>query len=144
MKYKAFIQTYTGHKVDYDGVFGAQCVDLFRQFCHDVLQIPHTGSCSTSGGAKDLFLDYDKMPLEKKYFTRIKESRSAKYRAGDVLVFNATDKNEFGHVALLVSVFDDDSFICFEQNGIKQDGAKLVLRDRTNMLGALRSVKEVA
>ena len=32
----------------------------------------------------------------------------------------------------------------FEQNGIKQDGAKLVLRDRTNMLGALRSVKEVA
>lgn len=144
MKYKAFIQTYTGRKVDYDGVFGAQCVDLFRQFCHDVLQIPHTGSCSTSGGAKDLFLDYDKMPLEKKYFTRIKESRLVKYRTGDVLVFNSTDKNEFGHAALVVSVFDDDSFVVFEQNGIKQDGAKLALRDRTNLLGALRSVKEVA
>lgn len=144
MKYKAFIQTYTGHKVDYDGVSGAQCVDLFRQFCHDVLQIPHTGSCATSGGAKDLFLDYDKMPLEKKYFTRIKESRLVKYRTGDVFVFNSTDKNEFGHVALVVSVFDDDSFVVFEQNGIKQDGAKLVLCDRTNLLGALRSVKEVA
>ena len=61
-----FLTKYTGIKVDYDGAYGSQCVDLFRQYCQDVLNIPHTGACATSGGAKDLYLDYNKMPLEKK------------------------------------------------------------------------------
>lgn len=30
-----------------------------------------TGLCKTTGGAKDLFLDYEKMPNEKKYFIRL-------------------------------------------------------------------------
>ncbi len=38
-----FVKKYLGKKVDYDGQYGAQCVDLFRQYCKDVLGIPHTG-----------------------------------------------------------------------------------------------------
>ena len=66
MTLEEFVKKYIGKKVDYDGVFGSQCVDLFRQYVKDVLKIAeHTGSCSTSGGAKDLFLDYHRMPVEK-------------------------------------------------------------------------------
>ena len=71
MKLDEFINKYINTKVDFDKAFGAQCVDLFRQYCKDVLNIPHTGSCSTTGGAIDLFLDWEKMPLEKKYFKKI-------------------------------------------------------------------------
>lgn len=140
MTYKAFIQKYNGKKVDFDGAFGAQCVDLFRQFCADVLSIPHTGAVE---GAKDLFLNYEKMPKEKLHFSRVRETKSAKYRAGDVAVWNATATNRYGHVALVVAPFGD-SLVVFEQDGFRQDGAKIALRERTNLLGILRSVKEVA
>ena len=66
MKIDEFVKKYNGVKVDFDKVYGAQCVDLFRQYAKEGLGIPeHTGPCSSSGGAKDLFLDYDKMPIEK-------------------------------------------------------------------------------
>ena len=38
-----FVEKYNGKKIDYDGHYGAQCVDVFRQYCKDVLAIPHTG-----------------------------------------------------------------------------------------------------
>ena len=36
MKLDEFINKYINTKVDFDGAFGAQCVDLFRQYCKDV------------------------------------------------------------------------------------------------------------
>lgn len=130
-----FVKKYNGKKVDYDGVFGAQCVDLFRQYVLDVLGISeHTGSCSTSGGAKDLYLDYNKMPLEKKYFVRI---TNKSFVPGDVLVWDESVTNNFGHVAIYLGKLDND-FIVFEQNGITQDGAKIALKSRERLLGGLR------
>ena len=130
-----FVKKYNGKKVDYDGVFGAQCVDLFRQYVLDVLGISeHTGSCSTSGGAKDLYLDYNKMPLEKKYFVRI---TNKSFVPGDVLVWDESVTNNFGHVAIYLGNLDND-FIVFEQNGITQDGAKIALKSRERLLGGLR------
>ena len=141
MKLSEFIQKNIKTKVDYDGVYGAQCVDLFRSFCRDVLQIPHTGSCASSGGAKDLFLDYDKMPLEKKYFTKIKNFKTVKY--GDIIIYGETDKNKYGHVAIAITNTNNKSILVFEQNGIVQDGAKLVERPMENILGILRFKEDV-
>ena len=132
-----FIEKYLGKKVDFDGVYGAQCVDLFRQYTKDVLGIrEHTGSCVTTGGAVDLFQDYNTMPLEKKYFIR---STQKNWKSGDVLIWGPTDKNKYGHVAILIAYFSDGSkFLVFEQNGITQAGAEIRVRDRTNLLGYLR------
>lgn len=131
-----FIEKYQGKKVDFDGVYGAQCVDLFRQYTKDVLAIKeHTGPCETTGGAIDLFQDYERMPVEKKYFTR---STNKNWKSGDVLIWGATDKNKYGHVAILIAVFDNSKFLVFEQNGITQAGAEIRVRDRTNLLGYLR------
>lgn len=135
MTIEEFVKKNTGKKVDYDGVFGAQCVDLFRQYALDVLGIPeHTGSCTTSGGAKDLYLDYNKMPLEKKYFSKI---TNKSFVPGDVLVWDESGTNKFGHVAIYLGSLNND-FIVFEQNGITQDGAKITLRSRERLLGGLR------
>lgn len=138
MTLEDFVKKYIGRKVDYDGVYGAQCVDLFRQYVKDVLGIKeHTGSCLSSGGAKDLFLDYDKMPIEKNYFKR---SSAKNYAAGDILIWDKTDKNKYGHVAILLGKLGS-SVIVFEQNGITQAGAEIVVRDTKNLLGYLRSRK---
>lgn len=128
-----FINFYEGQKVDYDGVYGAQCVDLFRQYCKDVLEIPvHTGAVE---GAKDLFLNYKNMPYEEKYFERLPPAKTV--QMGDVAVWGSTPTNKYGHVAIILG-YNETQFLVMEQDGFKQDGAKIVLRSRFNYLGALR------
>ena len=134
-KLEYFIKKYTGKFVDFDHAFGAQCVDLFRQYAQEHLGIKeHTGPCATTGGAKDLFLDYDKMPIEKKYFKR---STAKNYQPGDVLVWDKTDKNKYGHVAIFLAKLGAD-VIVFEQNGITLNGAEIIVRSTGNILGYLR------
>lgn len=131
-----FVNKYNGKKVDYDKVFGPQCVDLARQWMVEGLNIPeHTGPCATSGGAKDLYLDYPKMPIEKKYFYRISPKKGI--IAGDIAIWDSTETNKYGHVAIVLGILHD-SLIVFEQDGFKQDGAKINLRSRMNFLGVLR------
>ena len=102
MKLEEFVKKYNGVKVDFDKVYGCHCVDLFRQYAKEGLGIPeHTGACSSSGGAKDLFLDYDKMPIEKKYFRRGKGA----LKVGDVLIWdNKTDLSKTGQSLILEQI----------------------------------------
>ena len=130
-----FVNKYKGKKVDFDGVYGTQCVDLFRQYTKECLGIAeHTGSCSTTGGAKDLFLDYNKMPVEKKYFSRITNKNII---PGDVGVWDSTEKNQYGHVAIILAKLNN-CLIVFEQNGFTQNGAEINIRSRDGLLGVLR------
>ncbi len=127
-----FVKKYNGKKVDFDGAFGAQCVDLFRQYNKEVWENPHTGAVE---GAKDLILNYDNLPLEQKYLEKI--PRYFFPKAGDVAVWGASSSNKYGHVAIVVYT-EDNNLIIFEQDGFKQDGAKLNIRTDDNLLGFLR------
>lgn len=130
MKISEFIKKYNGKKVDFDKAFGCQCVDLFRQYCNDVLGIPHTG---TVEGAKDLYINYAKLPGEMNHFNRIATRFP---RIGDVVIWDKTPSNKYGHVAICIGNLADE-IIVFEQNGFAQDGAKIVTREK-NILGVLR------
>ena len=127
-----FINKYMKTAVDYDKKFGPQCVDLFRQYCADVLEVPHTGSVD---GAKDLYLNYDLLPKEVQYFKRVKGSSGLK--PGDVIIWDKNETNKYGHAAIFLYK-DGTDFIVMEQNGIKQDGTKFAARNSTNLLGYLR------
>lgn len=130
-----FVNKYHGKKVDFDGAFGAQCVDLFRQYCKDVLRAGHTGAVD---GAKDLFLKYADLPAECKYFDRI-SIQNGSPEIGDVLVWDATPANKYGHVAICLGYdVTNDMIVVFEQDGLKQDGAKIAVRLKNNLLGVLR------
>ena len=132
LRFDEFINKYINTKVDFDNAFGAQCVDLFRQYCKDVLNIPHTGAVE---GAKDIFLNYDKLPLEQKYFKKYSTNNP---KPADVIIWNETKTNKYGHIAIVVSSLSNNKVLVFEQNGFKQDGAKLSIRTTENMLGILR------
>lgn len=136
-----FINKHIKTAVDFDGVYGSQCVDLFRQYCSDVLGVGHTGSVD---GAKDLFLKYEFLKYEvaeKDVFFRIPKNKLSLIHSGDVAIWDSTPNNIYGHVAIIVHDFGNGEMIVFEQNGLKQDGAKLSVRTRENLLGVLRPWK---
>lgn len=122
-----FIKKYQGTKVDFDGKFGPQCVDLVRQYFKEVWEIEQPPAVT---GAADLF----KVSTSLRHTT---DSALADYSVGDVLIWGSTISNRYGHVAILVAVYNTKNFIVFEQDGFKQDGAKLVMRSRENLIGAL-------
>ena len=123
MTLKRFVVTYNGKKVDWDKAHGYQCVDLFRQYCKDVLNIKQVPPVN---GAKDIINNPGDFKISK-----------GAYAPGDVLIYDGTSSNPYGHVCILVSLLDSDTFIVFEQNGFNQTGAKLTVRDKTNLLGGL-------
>lgn len=134
MKLDEFINKYIKTKVDFDGAYGAQCVDLFRQYCKDVLNIPHTGAVE---GAKDLILKYHNLPLEMKYF-----SLTSYAVCGDIVVYNSTKNNPYGHVAIYLNDIGLNEILVFEQNGFTQNGAELNIRNRENIIGYLHLREE--
>ena len=136
MTLEEFVEKNIGKKIDFDNYGGFQCVDLVRQYWKDVEEIKeHTGICASSGGAKDLYLDYAKMPLEQKYFYKIPKSKGA--CVGDVVFWDKTTTNKYGHTAIYLGKLNN-KIIVFEQDGLKQDGAKINIRSREFLLGYLR------
>lgn len=125
-----FIRKYKGQKVDFDGKFGCQCVDLYRQYCKDVLEIQQTPSVD---GAKDIIDNPGVLSVTR-------DSALADYTRGDVLIWGATKTNKYGHVAILVDIYNTKYFVVLEQDGFKQDGCKLEFRSRENLLGCLYKV----
>ena len=123
MTLKRFIVNNLDKKVDFDNKFGFQCVDLYRQYCKDVLGIPQTPAVE---GAKDIWENHGSLKQSKDSFA-----------VGDILIYDATPTNKYGHVCILVSLLDSNTFIVFEQNGFEQSGAKLTVRNTTNLLGSL-------
>lgn len=128
-----FIQKHIKTKVDFDGSYGAQCVDLFRQYCQDVWQIPRTEPVE---GAKDLAERYSSNTIENKHLALITDRWCG--QEGDAVVWGATDKNKYGHVAIVLKALANGLVLVFEQDGFKQDGAKITWRDNKNVIGYLR------
>lgn len=134
-----FVNKYINIKVDYDGAFGAQCVDLFRQYVKEVLNInEHTGAVI---GAKDIFEKYDNMPVEKKYFIKLDAERHNFAQPGDIAIWGQTSSNIYGHVAIVIDDMVKDILV-FEQNGFTQEGAKLAIRSKENLLGYLTKYED--
>ena len=114
-----FAAKYCGQKVDYDKAYGPQCVDMFRQYCADVVGCPHTGSVE---GAKDLWFNFSDND-EKVYFDRYS---SWFVKPGDVAIWDSTSTKA-------------KQLLVLEQDGFKKDGAKLTVRGYENLLGVLRA-----
>ncbi len=124
-----FAAKYCGKKVDYDKAYGPQCVDLFRQYCHD-MGIPHTGAVE---GAKDLWFQFAENN-EKSHFNRFNATYAM---PGDVLIEDATASNRYGHVSIVLAA-DSLKALVLQQNGFTREGCELAVRDLRNALGVLR------
>lgn len=136
MELVAFVNTYLRQKIDFDGAYGAQCVDLFRKYCVDVLDIQeHTGAVE---GAADLWRNYQNLPKEKKYFSRT--SSNTKAEPGYVAIWDRSPTNQYGHVAIVLADLGQ-ILLVVEQNGFTLNGTELRYRSKNYLLGYLERRK---
>lgn len=101
-----FIANNNGKKIDFDGAFGAQCVDLYRFYLQDVLNTPQTPSVV---GAYQIF---DNAPDDK--FLKIKNTPAGIPLKGDIMIWDKS-YGGFGHVGVITEA-NVNTFKAFEQN----------------------------
>lgn len=112
-----FVKKYEGKKVDYDGYYGAQCVDLVRLYIRLVWGLPQPKNIISAYEAYTHWLRCGDG------FNEISWKSITKIARGDIIVFPPTDTNPHGHIAIVLDVTGDE-VLCFEQNGFTQKGAE--------------------
>ena len=132
MSYDEFEKKYLGKAVDYDGVAGVQCVDLFDQYIKDRFGI--TGVWCV--GAKDLYNKFDSYPALKNAFDRIPNTEELVVKKGDVVIWG---NGTWGHVAIGNGEGNKDWFRSLEENTMGlHEPTQLVKHDFNGVLGVLR------
>lgn len=109
MTFDQFITKWLGKRVDFDGVYGYQCVDLIVQYLAEV----HGITSGVWGNAIDywtkptprLLQDFDKLPA------------GTTIQKGDIVVLLPTSTNPYGHIMLGIN-----ANTALEQNGATGDG----------------------
>ena len=112
--YGQFKQRWLTGKVDADGVYGYQCVDLIRQYMHELFGLQRGGAW---GNAIDYWTHTNANVLTK--FDKISGTDA---RQGDIVVFHGTSGNPYGHIGLVDSQSGTDIYT-LEQNGATGNGS---------------------
>lgn len=105
--YKDFAQKRRGKRVDYDGSYGFQCVDLAKQYISEALEF---GKIGALGNAKD-------MPKSPFFANREKIKGMKNLMQGDIII---KSKGQYGHVAVVDHVLNGKVYV-LEQNGSGKD-----------------------
>ena len=132
MTTKEFFDKYNSVGIDWDKYYGYQCVDLYRQYVHEVLNLPQSPGVE---GAKDIWETY-----LKEHFDRFKNDPDAVPELGDIIVWNKFAGNSYGHVGIYSSG-DVNSFTSFDQNWPVGSLCHYQPHNYTNVLGWLRPKK---
>lgn len=128
MIYDEFEKKYIGKAVDYDGVAGVQCVDLFDQYLKDCFNI--TGVWCN--GAKDLYNNFSSYPALVKAFDRIENTRDLIVKKGDVVIWGG---GSWGHVGIGNGKGDKDYFISLEENTLGRHEPTQLVKHYFNGVG---------
>ena len=108
MTLKEFIKKYNGKHVDYDGVFGAQCMDLMHFYIDEVLMGEPSSAILRASSAKIAYETFDRPDL----FEQIDNTPKGVPEEGDIMFWGIFP---YGHVALFVEG-DVNNFTSFDQN----------------------------
>lgn len=125
-----FIYKYLGKKVDYDGYYGGQCVDLYRQYVKEVLEYPQSPGV---GGAAEIWHSADP-----KYYDFIKDGNP---KIGDIVIWNRKVGGGFGHVAIFISGTIKD-FTSLDQNWPTLSKVTTTKHNNKNITGWLHPKKD--
>jgi hypothetical protein len=123
-----FFGKYDGKGIDFDGYYGFQCMDLYRQFVKEVLNLPQSPSVTGAVNVWDTFLQ-DK-------FDRIDNTITAVPIKGDIIIWSQ-GVGQFGHIAICKDG-DPVKFTSFDQNWPVGSLCHFQPHNYTNVLGWLR------
>lgn len=123
-----FIEKYNNKKIDFDGMYNGQCVDLYRQYVKEVLGFPQSPAVA---GAKDIWDTY-----LSSFFTRYNNSPTAVPKKGDIVIWG-TKMGQYGHVAVFIDG-GVTKFNSFDQNSPVGTLCHIQSHTYTGVLGWLR------
>jgi N-acetylmuramoyl-L-alanine amidase len=110
MSYPTFKNQWLGKRVDYDKVYGYQCVDLIKQYLAQEFGL----SPKAWGNAIDYWYNTNPAILEK--FDKLSTNVT---RQGDIVIFSGVNGNPYGHIG----VVDATGGATLEQNGSTGNGS---------------------
>jgi len=117
MTHNEFIDRYLGKPVDFDGLYGAQCVDLARMYIKEVLGVSLQPEGVT--GAAEFFTKHESRPRQKAAFDCIPYTGSVQPPQGALLVFGPDKENgNYGHIAVCHTTTHRNVTV-YEQDGIE-------------------------
>lgn len=134
---KDFISNWIGKEIDFDGYYGAQCMDLMHQYNVEVLGITD-GRVLAQPSAKLVYSNFDNVPGHE-LFTRIENTPSAIPEPGDIVVWKF---GKYGHIAICVKA-DINKFTSFDLNFPIGANCQLVIHDYSEVSGWLRFIPTV-
>lgn len=130
-----WINQFNNRYVDYDGQFGAQCVDLYNFYTSGFVGgDPMMGRV---GYAQDIFNNYDS-----RVYQRLGTNQSG--RMGDVAVFKAAGATPYSHVGIVVGDNGDGTLRLLQANATPQGSAgKTIISNisKASLMGYLRPNK---
>jgi hypothetical protein len=111
--YNQFIKDHNGKAVDYDGVAGAQCVDLAKCYLKEVFGIKP----GAWGDAHAYYDNFSSIPALKENFTRIANTPDFVPKKGDIAVWKSSlSSGGWGHIAICTGEGDTNHFYSYDQN----------------------------
>jgi hypothetical protein len=124
-----FFAKYDGKGVDFDGYYGFQCMDLYRQFVKEVLEFPQSPSVNGAVNVWDTYL--------KDKFDKIENSPTNCPIKGDIVIWSQ-GVGQYGHIAICKDG-DSNKFTSFDQNWPVGSLCHFQPHNYTNVLGWLRA-----
>jgi len=131
MNKKIFVKQRMGKRIG-DG----QCVALIRDYITNVLLIKDKIELVSS--AKEFWdgSSYER-PFQELFFRRIPKTEKGK--KGDIVVFGSSNSNKHGHVGIFLKENSlKKTVILFDQDGIRDNYARIREYDRNKIIGFLR------
>ena len=120
--YAAFAAKYQGVHVDYDGAYGAQCVDLANQYVADTFGINAYSVLPGVGYASQI---YSSISDSNPYLEKI--GAGATPQVGDLVCIGGNSFSPTaGHIAIVNEIRADGSFTVLEQNGSNPGGSAYI------------------
>lgn len=138
MKMDKWVKTYLGKQIDYDGVYGVQCVDLIKHYVKNVLGV----TPESIGNA----IEYYNKRKSSKYLTSNFKwiSNTPKFvpQKGDICVF--TTKSGLGHVSVATGEGTTSYFYSYDENypSGKHEPMTKIKHTYSSFLGVLRPKKQ--
>lgn len=111
MTLKEFINKYKGKRIDFDGFYGVQCVDLIDKYISEVLQL----TIGFYGNAKYWWLNRNYSEwLKHNFYFITPEYKDGETRPGDIGIRTS---GTYGHIFIIADINNNGYFNYYDQNG---------------------------
>lgn len=133
-----WIKTHYGKGVDYDNVYGVQCVDLAKSFIKEVLGVEP----QSIGNAIEYYRKAKTSKYLKDNFKWIDNTPTFVPKRGDLAVFESSTGH--GHICVCTGVGSTSYFYSYDQNypHAKHEPMSLIKHNYKNMKGVLRPLNQ--